>query len=63
MNGSQLDDEVLDAPDDPKITTALRDRDVEEHVRRIVNAAPPLSATQRDRLAVLLRSTAGGAAA
>lgn len=62
MNGSQPDDEVLDAPDAPKITTALRNRDVEDHVRRVVNAAGPLSVAQRDRLAVLLRPTAGGAA-
>jgi hypothetical protein len=51
--------------DDPEITEAKRDLDVavlEEHVRRVVDGAPPLSAEQRDRLAVLLRPTAGGAA-
>jgi len=26
-----------------------------QHVRRVVDSAPPLSPTQRDRLAVLLR--------
>lgn len=30
-----------------------------EHIRRLVDAAPPLTAAQRDRLALLLRSAAG----
>jgi hypothetical protein len=28
---------------------------LEEHIRRVVDAAPPLTAEQRDRLALLLR--------
>lgn len=52
--------------DDPEITSAQRDMDVallEDHVRRVVDAAPPLSPEQRDRLAALLRPTTstGGA--
>ncbi|HEU0102277.1 MAG TPA: hypothetical protein VFR07_08145 [Mycobacteriales bacterium] len=31
---------------------------VDEYVERLVDAAPPLTAEQRDRLAVLLRGTA-----
>jgi hypothetical protein len=34
-------------------------RAAEDYVRRLVDAAPPLTAEQRDRLAVLLRSTPG----
>ena len=33
---------------------------LEDHIRKVVDAAPPLTAAQRDRLALLLR---GGAAA
>ncbi len=36
---------------------------LEDHIRRVVDAAPPLTPEQRDRLALLLRPTAGGAAA
>ena len=30
---------------------------LEDHVRRVVEAAPPLTAEQRDRLALLLRGS------
>jgi hypothetical protein len=33
-----------------------------EHIQRIVDSAPPLSAEQRNRLAVLLRAPDKGAA-
>jgi hypothetical protein len=39
----------------------LRVAQLAAHIRRVVDAAPPLSGAQRDRLAVLLRS--GGDAA
>lgn len=38
----------------------LRAATLADHIKRTVDAAPPLTADQRDRLAVLLR---GGAAA
>lgn len=31
--------------------------DLAEHIRRVVDKAPPLSAAQRDRLAAILRPT------
>ena len=35
---------------------------LENHIRRVVGSAPPLTAAQRDRLAALIRpGTAGGA--
>jgi hypothetical protein len=34
-----------------------------EHIARVVAAAPPLTAEQRDRLALLLRPNTGGTAA
>ena len=37
---------------------ALRLAKAEEYVKRLVNAAPPLTSEQRDRLAVLLRPSA-----
>lgn len=45
-------------PDSPRTLEAQRDlraARLEEHIRRTVDAAPPLTAEQRDRLAVLLR--------
>ena len=51
------------APDDPELVAArqnLRALSLEEHVRRVVAEAPPLSPEQLDRIAALLRS--GGAA-
>jgi hypothetical protein len=42
-------------------TTAGRERlAVDDYVRRLVDAAPPLTAEQRDRLAVILRGDAAG---
>ncbi|WP_127818235.1 hypothetical protein [Microbacterium sp. CPCC 204701] len=44
--------------DDPELIEAtlnLREAKLEEHIRRVVEAAPPLTAAQRDRLALLLR--------
>lgn len=48
-------------PDDPDLVearTRLRIAKIEESVRQIVDAAPPLTSDQRERLAMLLR---GGA--
>lgn len=44
--------------DDPELIDAqrnLRAANLEEHIRRVVDAAPALSSEQRDRLAALLR--------
>jgi hypothetical protein len=55
-------------PNDPRLPTLRRDlraAELEEHVRRIVDGAPPLTAEQRDTIAALLRvpvSSGGGAA-
>lgn len=49
--------------DDPDLVQArerLRVARFEEHVRKLVDSAPPLTDAQRDKLALLLR---GGAAA
>ena len=49
-------------PDDPDLVAArrnLRAARLEDYIRRTVDAAPPLTAEQRDRLAVLLRGEAG----
>lgn len=49
--------------DDPAVIDARRDLRAErlaDHIRRVVDAAPPLTAEQRDRLAFLIR---GGEAA
>jgi len=46
------------SPDDPAIADATRDLAAErlaEHVRRVVDAFPPLTPEQRDRIAALLR--------
>ena len=54
-------------PDDPdSLEIARRDlaaANIENYIRRTVDAAPPLTDEQRDRLAVLLRPSSGGAAA
>ena len=52
--------------DDPDLVEARRDLHaarLAEHITRVVDAAPPLTDEQRDRLAVLLRPSSGGAAA
>lgn len=44
-------------PDDPDLERARRDlraARLEEYIRRTVDAAPPLSVEQKDRLAALL---------
>lgn len=49
-------------PNDPELLAAKRDLAAEklaEHTRRVVDAAPPLTPAQRDRIASILR---GGAA-
>lgn len=49
-------------PDDPDLIAARRSLRAERlamYIRRTVDAAPPLTAEQRDRLAVLLRGEAG----
>lgn len=48
-------------PDAPETIEAARDYRAEvlaEHVRKVVDAAPPLTAEQRDRIAALLRAPA-----
>lgn len=48
--------------DDPAVTAAraaLREAKLADHIKSIVDDAPPLSAEQRSRLAVLLLSPAG----
>jgi len=45
-------------PDDPKLAEMrreLRAQRLEEHVAKVVQAAPPLTAEQRDRIAAILR--------
>lgn len=45
-------------PGDPAIAEAERDlraAQLEDHIERVVAAAPPLTPEQRDRLALLLR--------
>ena len=52
--------------DDPVIIEARRDlkaRRAEDYVRRLVDEAPPLTPSQRDKLAVLLRRSGGDRAA
>jgi hypothetical protein len=49
----------------PELDTADLDREIRidslaEHIRRVVDAAPPLTPEQRDRLAVLLRPALDG---
>lgn len=49
-------------PDDPELVEARRDLAVlslEEHIRRVVAEAPPLTDEQRDRIAALLRAGGG----
>jgi hypothetical protein len=51
------------AADDPAVMEArdqLLAQQLETHIRQVVDAAPPLSKAQRDRLAVLLRTGGGG---
>lgn len=52
------------AADDPRVPTACpplaetrRVEQLEERIRRVVDAAPPLTAEQRDKLALLLRAS------
>ena len=49
--------------DDPEVLDAARDLRVaraEQYVRELVDAAPPLTDAQRDRLARILRGNGGG---
>lgn len=51
--------------DDPELIAArqsLKALKLEEHVRRVVSEAPPLTAEQSSRIAVLLNPAAGDAA-
>lgn len=41
--------------DTSQLDAAIRTASLEDHIRRTLSAAPPLSAEQRDRLALLLR--------
>jgi len=52
-------------PDDPLVIAASQDlkaAGLEEHIQRLVTGWPPLTAAQRTRLAVLLRSGQDGGA-
>ena len=52
--------------DDPDVIEARRDLKAlraESYVRRLVDEAPPLTPSQRDKLAVLLRPSGGDRAA
>ena len=49
--------------DDPEYITArqnLKALVLEDHVRRVVSEAPPLSDEQKERIAALLRAGGGG---
>lgn len=43
-----------------RLDTEIRTAKLEDYIRRVVDAAPPLTDEQRDRIAALLRPTAGG---
>jgi hypothetical protein len=48
-------------PDDPELIGARRNLKAErlaDHIRRVVDEAPPLTREQRERLAILLRGDA-----
>ncbi|MEY4081692.1 MAG: hypothetical protein RL430_2122 [Actinomycetota bacterium] len=48
-------------PDDPALVSARRDLKaarLEDHIRRVVAEAPPLTDEQRDKLAAILRGAA-----
>lgn len=51
---TNLDPDLLDA------RRALAAASLGEHIRRVVDAAPPLTVAQREHLAALLRPTSGG---
>ena len=46
------------APETQQVRQELRSAQLERHIREVVDAAPALSAAQRDRLALLLRGAA-----
>jgi hypothetical protein len=49
-------------PNDPELVAARGDLKAErlaEYIRKVVDAAPPLTPAQRDRLAILLRPVGG----
>ena len=53
------------SPEDAELVSARRDlaaANLAAYIARVVDAAPPLSPEQRDRIASLLRPTAGGVA-
>jgi len=52
------------AADDPDLVAARRNlaaARLADHIEKTIAAAPPLTAEQRDRLALLLRGPSGGA--
>ena len=49
-----------DSPRLPELRRDLRAVRLEEHIQRVVDAAPPLTQRQRHDLAALLRPTSGG---
>ena len=51
------------SPDDPELLDARRslaEARLAEHIRKVVDGFPPLTASQRDKLAQLLRPITGG---
>jgi hypothetical protein len=44
------------AEDAARLDTEIRTEALADHIRNLVDAAPPLTAEQRDRLAALLRT-------
>lgn len=49
--------------DHTQLRTELKTQRLEDHIRDVVDAAPPLTPAQRDRLALLLRPPANGGSA
>lgn len=57
--------EKHNGPDDHRIgelRAELATESIAEHIRKVIDAAPPLSASQRERLALLLHPAAGNVA-
>ena len=44
-----------DSPETDELAADFKARRLEEHVQRVVDSAPPLSAEQRERIASVLR--------
>ena len=51
-----------DSPEADDLARELREHMLEQHIREVVDSAPPLSDEQRERLAAILAPTSGSAA-